>query len=328
MLQATYREYKFFFGILLRFIFFSHSWENSVSAAHLKYWRKFLLLSCSIMNYQTMVDWMNFFGADKQRTNMVMRQTHILEQATRQWLYYKSTSAERVSLAIEHFSFLERSLATGAFQKIYNENGVILWEGAFNADKLSLRLCYDRFYRKEGLLAISFAVGEDRIYSITFWLSSDKTGENALWVGSLQGGKGKATVIRALTKHFFGYRPKNLMIHVLRLLAENLQLNKMYAVSNYGSYVNHRFRDNRKLKTSLDEFWQEIGGQISLDRRFFKILVAEPKKNIKDIASHKRNLYRKRFALLDKMDEQLQCSMKALTNKKTDQLLCKRLSAN
>lgn len=45
----------------------------------------------------------------------------------------------------------------------------------------------------------------------------------------------------------------------------------LYAVSNAGYYAMNHVRIDRKLKTSLDDFWQECEGQACKDQRFFEM---------------------------------------------------------
>ena len=87
----------------------------------------------------------------------------------------------------------------------------------------------------------------------------------------------------------------------LRTCSAQLTIKQIYAVSNYGHYANNHIRINRKLKTSLDEFWNETVGMVCNDPRFFDIPITSPRKNIEDVVSHKRNLYRKRYTLLDEI---------------------------
>ncbi|SEI97005.1 hypothetical protein SAMN05660742_102117 [Propionispira arboris] len=276
-------------------------WGNGIR----QYWRKFLFVVCSCVNYQTMVNFIEFLTApqNKQIHIMVMNQTFILEQVTRAWLYYRASTEDRVKASIAHFTFFQRKLTPAAFEHIYNKNGITIWEQQFKDNLLTIKLDYGRFYRKEGLMAISLNLGTLRVYSISFWMDFDSNKQLALWIGSIQGSKGELDVIRSLTKCFYGYRPKNLMIHAVQSLTRALQIKNIFAVSNYGSYVNTRIRKNRKLKTSLDKFWMEIGGMVSTDARFFKLPIIEHRKQNEEIPAHKRNLYRKRFALLDNVDE-------------------------
>lgn len=120
----------------------------------------------------------------------------------------------------------------------------------------------------------------------------------SLWIGALQGSPGQTDTIRYLTKRFWGYRPKNLMMYALRTLSRELNLDHIYAVSNHGFYANNHLRLDRKLKTSLDEFWRETQGCRTSDERFYELPIGEPRKRIDEVPSHKRNLYKKRFILL------------------------------
>lgn len=274
-------------------------WGSSHSANHLFYWRRLLFIISAIFNFSQMNKLITFLGSYSIRHHIIMGNPSILEQPTRQWLYYQSTIKERVNLLVKHFCFFEDTLSKQGLHSIYLGDGIILWSQPHENDCLNLKLHYDRIYRKEGLMAISLNCGDKRIYSASFWIAPNHTGETALWIGCLQGAKGEAATIRNLTKTFFGYRPKNLIIYAIRQLAINLGIQRIYAVSNYGAYVNHRFYTKRRLKTSLNEFWEEVGGNVAADQRFFIIPRFELRKNIETVDSHKRNLYKKRFAFLD-----------------------------
>lgn len=290
------------------FIKVRNAWGSH--ASHLNYWRRLIFVVSALSNYKLMSSLLDFFAMNSLRHSIVTAHPSILEQTTRQWLYHRATLQERTSLSKEHFLFLQSRFSHKALQQIYLREGIILWNQQYKEDTpLSLKLHYDRFYRKEGLIAVTFSLGENRIYSVSFWVATNTNGELALWIGALQGSQGQSQAIRNLTKHFYGYRPKNLMIYVIRAISRQLQLGKIYAVSNYGSYVNHRLHANRRLKTSLDEFWTETGGTLCSDPRFFELPCMEHRKNLQEVESHKRNLYRKRFALLDKIDAEITKSL-------------------
>ncbi|MBP2643097.1 MAG: hypothetical protein H6Q67_984 [Firmicutes bacterium] len=148
-------------------------------------------------------------------------------------------------------------------------------------------------------MTLALKLNNKNIYHINFWLVLDQHNNLSLYIGALQGSRNGLAINKELTKHFFGCRPKNLIVSALRILAERLSCGAIYAVSNHGFYTNNHWRLNRKLKTSLDDFWTELGGTLSQDRRFFTLPLTERRKQIEEVASHKRNLYRKRFDILD-----------------------------
>jgi len=250
-----------------------------------------------------MKELMSFFSSTSLRQQLAATQPCVFEQPTRYFFYYRSTFQERMELVKGHFLLLEQSLSEEALQHVYLKEGLVLWEQQYKEESLSFQLHFQAGQRKEGLMALNFKLGERSIYQLIFWLGLDQKGQRTLWIGALQGMVGGLKTARDLTKHFFGYRPKNLILHVLRTFAAQLGLERIYAVSNKGFYANNHLRLDRKLKTSLDEFWQETGGRLSLDPRFFELPIAEYRKSIEEVVSHKRNLYRKRFTVIDGLDE-------------------------
>ena len=92
-----------------------------------------------------------------------------------------------------------------------------------------------------------------------------------------------------------------------------LGLTHIYAVTNYGYYANNHVRRDRKLKTSFSDFWEESGGHPCEDRRFYELPMTEYRKAMEEVPAHKRNYYRKRYALLDEVDASIAENIKALS---------------
>lgn len=147
------------------------------------------------------------------------------------------------------------------------------------------------------------------MYAIIFWIELNNISESILKIGALQGTRNGLDINRALTKYFFGFRPKDFILFGLRTFSAQITIKQIYAVSNYGHYTKNHIRINRKLKTSLDEFWNETGGEVCNDPRFFEIPIDIPRKNIEDVVSHKRNLYKKRYSLLNEVSTTIRESL-------------------
>jgi len=160
-------------------------------------------------------------------------------------------------------------------------------------------------------MSIILHMGKIHLYQIIFWIANDrKTGKSALWIGAMQGPnvQNSPEIIKELTKYFWGYRTKNLILYATRAFARAAGINTMYAVSNSGYYANNHMRIDHKLKTSLDDFWQETGGIICEDERFYELPVVEHRKSIEEVKMHKRGQYRKCFEVLDTLD----CTIEAM----------------
>ena len=74
--------------------------------------------------------------------------------------------------------------------------------------------------------------------------------------------------------------------------------------------ANNHVRRDRKLKTSFSDFWAEAGGTPTNDARFYELPLTETRKTAEEILTHKRALYRRRFALLDDLDAAIEKTLR------------------
>lgn len=254
---------------------------------------------------------LDFFHADTRKEKIIEEVPCIIEQVTRSFFYNASTPQERLKLIQEHFDFCLNNFIDTALNDIYVNKKMVIWEGEYKEQPLTLDLHFDPGERKEGLLTLSLSLNKTMVYQITFWFAENAKGEPVICLGALQGMNGGSKLIKGLTKHFHGYRTKNLILYALRVLAQSLGIKEILAVSNEGFYANNHLRLDRKLKTDLNAFWLETGGEASADNRFYKLPVTEPRKSMEEVVSHKRSLYRKRFAALDALAESLAANLKS-----------------
>ncbi|WP_371364748.1 hypothetical protein SRRS_53360 [Sporomusa rhizae] len=271
--------------------------DNNFSA----YRRSLVFIIRSMVNYKKIQELREFLHSNALRRDILSSHPAIYEQATRCIFYRGSTFSQRMALIKEHLFFFENKLTQDAIRQIYMGKGITIWESDYHGESISLELCLFHTYYREGMMGLVLKIGGYAAYTVTFWVELNKKGEPVLKIGALQGTREGLRINREITKYFFGYRPKNFILFGLRTIAEELSIKQIFAVSDYGYYANNHIRLNRKLKTSLDIFWNETGGSVCDDPRFFELPIIEPRKTIDEVVSHKRNYYRKRFALLDEI---------------------------
>ena len=214
---------------------------------------------------------LDFFAATPLRRDMLRHTTSFVEQATRQFFYKNSTYDERISLVKAHVEFLESKLTEDALRRLYADGEMLrLWEDSYEEKPLTLELWFHAGQRKEGCLSLVLMWDKEALYQIMFWLAPGKNGEPALWIGALQGTPNGSEVIKGLTKAFTATAPKSLIFYGIRNVAAALGCESIYAVSNEGYYAMNHIRVDRKLKTSLDAFWQECEGTQLDDKRFLQ----------------------------------------------------------
>lgn len=260
---------------------------------------------------------MNFFNSSELLRKVAETFPYVYEQPTRAFFYNRSTFQERIKLIEEHMTFLQSHLKAGTVLDIYNDKSISLWQmdlgDEFKTMELLLRM--EPGQRKEGLASLMLRLPDDKpLYQIIFWIAKDSAGDWSMWIGAVQGPnmEDAKEVVKKITKKCHAYRTKNLILYAAQAVARNLDLKKIYAVTNEGYYANNHVRIDRKLKTSFSDFWLEAGGTHTDDDRFDLLPLKESRKSDEEIPTRKRAVYRRRFALLDEIDETIAAKIKSL----------------
>lgn len=280
--------------------------------------RYYVYLLRALLHRSDMQEIINFFDKDPVRKELLERSPFAVEQITRAFFYNGSTFAERKQLAESHFTLLQAKVKREVFLQIsdvYNKP-LVIWKSEFNGVPWYAQLVFEPGQRKEGFLSLQLNLGIDHIYQVMFWLGNNKQQEESLWIGALQGPNmdGAKDIVKKLTKACHGYRTKNLAIYMMQALVRIWQIKHIYAVSNYGYYANNHMRLDRKLKTNFCDFWEEVGGVVTEDNRFYELPLTEKRKTMEEVPTRKRAVYRRRFAFLDEVDTALEKAVKDIMN--------------
>ena len=171
-------------------------------------------------------------------------------------------------------------------------------------------LKFESGQRKEGLLSVMMDVDGEHLYQIIFWIEQ-RDGQPTLVIGAMQGPntENAQDFVREMTKRAHRFRTKNLILYMTQAVARALGIKRMLAVSNAGYYANNHVRLDRKLKTDFGAFWEEVGGWETDDPRFYELPLVYPRKTMEEVPTRKRAVYRRRFAFLDAVDEEIAAHM-------------------
>ena len=279
--------------------------------------RTFLHTMRSIRNKREIEALENYFANYTSDPTLLDRQVGLFELMTRYFLFKSSTPQERLEAIINHFDYLKTVFTDDAIREMYSvdldnfyddvsrmNRGYIVWKSE-DLDMVA-RLYYGPGQRKEGFLTLLLTLGKQGVYHANFRFGKGFNGEPAMWIGTIQGYKDGLNNAKAVTKKMFGYRPKNFIMFLLRHIAVICKVESIYAVSDEGFYA------NTHLVAELDPLWEESGGVVCSDERFFKIPLEEYRKPIEEIKSQKRSQYRKRYDLLDQYEQEIQDNVKPL----------------
>jgi uncharacterized protein VirK/YbjX len=259
------------------------------------------------LHYPTMENLYQFFQKNDTCRVIMEKNKFPIEQATRAFFYKGSTLAERVRLICNHFIFLQDRWKEDALISLYDEGIHRIWQSEDEDIDWYVQLVSRAGQRKEGLMSVEMMLGDEQLYQIMFWLDKDKNDEYALWIGAMQGPNMEHAkdIIKDITKRSFRYRTKNLILYMTMAVARALEVKHIYAISNEGYYANNHVRRDRKLKTDFGTFWEEAGGHVTEDKRFYEVPLVEPRKTIEEVPTRKRAVYRKRFAFQDEVDSKI-----------------------
>ncbi len=270
----------------------------------LKEYKRYLVFKVRCKLHKKEIDdLLRFFEVTPLRENILENTPSLLEQTTRSFFYNKSTYLERVNIVKNHISYLENMCNDEFLDILYVQNKrITLWEDIYDEKPIHMDLWFHGGQRKEGCLSLTLTLADEDLYQIMFWISPNSEGKMCLWIGAIQGSQNNNDLIKALTKHFFGYRTKNLIFYGIRNLARCLKLEKIYAVTNAGYYAMNHIRMDRKLKVVFEDFWQECEGEPCSDNRFYAMPLAEYRKDMSELKPSKRAQHRRRFEKLDEID--------------------------
>jgi uncharacterized protein VirK/YbjX len=169
-----------------------------------------------------------------------------------------------------------------------------------------IRLHKFLLFEHEGELTISLFKSDQRLYSLTFTLGQIGA-EFVAYAGGLQGLRSPEAmeIYRTLTHSMHGLRPRALLVTAFRLLCGSLGVARILAVSDHKRICSNSYHcPGEQIFSSYDSAWVDCGG-VPVDDAFFALSPRLAQRSAKDIPSRKRAQYRRRYAMVDAIAEQI-----------------------
>ena len=198
-----------------------------------------------------------------------------------------------------HFKIISK-LKSDALTEIYSDNGMLLVDMSAYNIPINIKLKNDPYTKKEGDITIYLETQNpiNKIFKITGLLS-----EETLYIGCVQGQTTKEQ-IQQLTKEFFGMRPHNFLLYCIMEFAKNLGCKNLYAIKNDFHVSKATAKTRERISFDYNEFFKELN-LISETKSWSVIDINYPLKDISEIKSKKRSMYRKRYALLENISKDI-----------------------
>ncbi len=229
--------------------------------------------------------------------------TGLGERLQRPYITAKLTRLQRFSLLRKHFELLCR-FPEPVRNAIYGSKGWIV--AAFSEDGIDhvIRLIHQPGTQREGDLNLVWDCSLGRVAMATFALLNSRLGSRAVIVGGLQGSNaGDAhAVYQVLTRAMHGMRPMSALVHFLQLMAGRLGVGLMLGVEDAAHAIYRTGgRDEARKTLSYDTIWDAHGGE-RWKYGLYRLPARVAMRDLAEVASKKRSMYRKRYAMLERID--------------------------
>lgn len=176
--------------------------------------------------------------------------------------------------------------------------------------EFSLYLNINEQQPMEGFWALELRHNETNqlIYILTFGKLAD-----SLLIAVIQGPnfEGSKELVKQLTKKCHGLRPAYLMVECMKALANVLGYKKLLGIPQ--KYQNKsRFIQSKRYVVDYDAIFRESGASLTE----YWILPPLKNKDLNDIPSNKRSMYRKRYAMLEQIQVVMRDKLQAVNFEK------------
>ena len=205
---------------------------------------------------------------------------------------------QRLNVIENHYKLVN---SKASFLNLEPDNFVDL--AIFELAPGKLRIVLDRphWVRREGEIGVSLFLGIDRIFTVMFLLSG--TADNmVLIIGCVQGADmgTESTIYKALTSALHGMRPRDFILHVTKIISEELACKEIQGISD-AAHRSAQWCSRAFKHSSYDNMWLDHGGIKTPDGHFFKLAPLIVKRTDEHISVRKRALYRRRYQFLDEL---------------------------
>lgn len=152
-------------------------------------------------------------------------------------------------------------------------------------------------------LELTHVPTEELIYLLTFGKV-----QHALLIAVIQGPnfEGSKEMVKLLTKKCHGLRPAYLMVEAMKALTVTLGYSALWGIPH--KYQNKsRFVQSKRYVVDYDAIFAESAGKLG---EYWELPLHFETKNMDDIPSNKRSMYRKRYAMLEQLRENMATALK------------------
>lgn len=267
--------------------------------------RKARFLFRSVLYYKASATWFNFVKTRHLATHSAELK-ELLQQPHRPLYDYRLSAEQRTALLISHHESAMALLGNELAQRLLRHEAIPICEiSSKHGDKYRICLVTEGRLSKEGQLSLRLSDEHETLISIAFSLSTLNQ-KTKIIIGAIQATHNEAlSKIRHATHAFHGIQPRLLLVSALRLLATQLGVEVIEAISTKNHvYQSLRYRHKKSISSSYDSLWEMVLGEKMICGNY-EIPLAPARKLLETYPSKKRAEYKQRFQLIDSIEAQI-----------------------
>ncbi|MGR3807603.1 VirK/YbjX family protein [Pasteurella testudinis] len=200
---------------------------------------------------------------------------------------------QRLNTLRYNFEFAEKAFGSALCQDLVQQDSIFL---SALTDEISAYLNINKIDTVEGFFSINL---QDQQHNRLYDLSFSFIPQQQLLISSLQGPNSDDAqdIVRRLTKQLHGIRPAYMLIVLIKILAQELNCNLLGI--KHKNQAKYRWNDHSRLLFNYDDFWRENGAELNPLTQYWQLSTALERRNLDEVQSKKRSMYRKRYDMLD-----------------------------
>jgi uncharacterized protein VirK/YbjX len=239
--------------------------------------------------------------------SLLRQYPHILNKLQRPYLHRRLGASGRLSVLRSHYQFVSEFLDEPAREEIFAPAGLLLATLPQIEGHFTLRLFYSHFW-EEGEFSIGLFDNAHRaaLFTLTFCIFNSGTDDaREIFIGGLQGlrANNMRELAVTLTRSLEGLRPKALLVFAVQRLAQSWGIGGIRAVAR-DEHIYRHYLKRKNFDADYDEFWLQCHG-VALSDGNFRLPSAPPARNIDELPRKKRPIYRRRYAMLAELGEEI-----------------------
>ncbi|QGH59660.1 VirK/YbjX family protein [Serratia proteamaculans] len=261
----------------------------------------------SLFRWPTTSALLNTLASNPLLDEILKAQPNLPCKLHRPYLAANMSKIESLFALRDHYALSKQCMPMKMLLGHLNKSYVLAKASGKSGETVSLELASIDHLNKEGeaTLLLRNANGI-MLAEITFALVHYQQ-RPTLFIGGIQGANHQVphAEIQQATKECHGLFPKRLALEGICTLARHLGIQQIVAVGNATHiYQNWRYHSKKKdqLHADYDQFWTSMGGKM-LESGYFLLPEQIARKPIDEVVSKKRAEYRRRYQLLDQLEQ-------------------------